>query len=350
MKMRLGISAMLAYGLAFGIISQAYALDAFWHGVRSDDWNDGIHPPTQQSNWYSQAPPNGLPRQVPDGTAIFANGAVRMRLKISSDTVIATMRFPANTARYTFGIDTDKQLLINGGGLINNSTVSPFFFVDGSMTFVQAAKMTGAAGRSAKISTINDGTLSFRNTSRGGNAIVANTLGGQTVFFDRTSADRMVINNFALKGGASTTTFLGRSNGGEAQFENEAEGIINFQSTTGPAGDRKVTAGSIDNAGRLNVGLNTLTVLNKFKQAGSGFLRLTIAPQQGGRVLVKNVATIGGNLVISGQSNLPAGQRLILRAGGGLAGKFAKVQFIGFPAGPKPVLVYSANSVLLKTF
>lgn len=350
MKMRIGIGAMLACALAIGITAQAYALDAFWHGVRSTDWNHGIHPPTQTSNWYSLAPPNGLPRQVPDGTATFANGAVRMRLKISDDTVIATMRFPANTATYTFGIDTDKQLLINGSGLINNSTVSPFFFVDGSMTFVQAAKMTGTAGPSAKISTINDGTLSFRNTSRGGNAIVKNILGGKTVFFDRSSADQMVITNLGSNGGAQTTSFFGRSNGGEAKFRNKAEGILNFQSTSGPAGDRKVTAGQISNAGRMKVGLNTLTVLEAFKQTGSGFLQLQITPKLAGRVVVRNAATIGGTLVIDGQSNLKKGQHLILHAVGGLKGKFGKVQFIGFPAGPKPVLVYSPNKVVLKIF
>src|SRR5690348_12850317 len=80
----------------------AHALDAFWHGVRSDVWSDGIA--AGISNWYSQAPPDGVARAVPGGTATFAPGAMRFNLRITQNASVARMIFTSDAPLYTFRI------------------------------------------------------------------------------------------------------------------------------------------------------------------------------------------------------------------------------------------------------
>jgi hypothetical protein len=71
------VSAITAYvtcaSVVLGAANAADVAQAFWHGARSPNWNDGIS--AGKSNWYSQRPPNGAVRPVPKDTAIFSAGA-----------------------------------------------------------------------------------------------------------------------------------------------------------------------------------------------------------------------------------------------------------------------------------
>ncbi|MBV8289605.1 MAG: autotransporter domain-containing protein, partial [Hyphomicrobiales bacterium] len=60
--------------------------------------------------------------------------------------------------------------------------------------------------------------------------------------------------------GSALTQFAANSNGGNAQFITNASGTVDFSGTTGPAGNKQVTAGSIAGAGTYSLGSNQLTV------------------------------------------------------------------------------------------
>src|SRR5258708_13754145 len=58
----------------------------------------------------------------------------------------------------------------------------------------------------------------------------------------------------------ATVQFFANSTGGAAQFITAAGGKVDFSLSTGPAGDNKLSAGSIDGGGRYLLGANELTV------------------------------------------------------------------------------------------
>lgn len=171
--------------------------------------------------------------------------------------------------------------------------------------------------------------------------------GGQVFFLNSSSAEEMILTNTGASG-VSEISFSGRSNGDDAEFINESPHKLDFSATTGPSGNRQISAGKITNAGTMSIGLNTLSVTETFTQSRTGILRLDITRASGGRINVADAAVIAGRVVFNGQNDLPKGRHLILRANGGLTGKFRLAQFIGFPAGAPPVIVYTATDVILR--
>jgi len=345
--MSVGIARLLlvAATLMLMNVPQSSALDAFWHGVRSSDWDHGIDPVTQQSNWYSQAPPNGVATGVPDGEAVFAAGALRMAVEIKFKNEIGAMRFPANTPKYIISIFPDVQFTVTGAGVVNNSTVVPQIRNSGRMIMTRQAKFVGNSARAALVK--NQSSLRFTGSSGGGNAEVSNESGtAQTVFFGTSSADSMLITNRATLG-RTTTAFADRSTGGSAELINENSGSLEFDATTGPAGDGKVTAGRIRNAGSLVLGKNILTLSGAFNQRTSGQTHIIVRKPAQGRLVVNNIATLDGSLVVNGDTKLLAGRYVILRAAGGRVGKFKTVTFNGFRPGPKPRLIYTPKQIVL---
>jgi hypothetical protein len=134
MAARQTTSFPLALALLCAFILPAQAGSAFWHGVRSNDWNGGIS--SGQSNWYSLAPPNGTAQPVPDITAKFAPGALRTAISIAAPTVIKNMDFRNNPPPYVFTV-TDTFSLI-GVGITNaaTNTNNPLFIVQAIMVFL----------------------------------------------------------------------------------------------------------------------------------------------------------------------------------------------------------------------
>ena len=117
------------------------------------------------------------------------------------------------------------------------------------------------------------GTLQFNNASTADDAAIVTHAFGQTIF-------------------------TGNSTAGLARFTTNAGGVVDFSGTTGPAGNNKVTAGSIEGAGTYNLGANQLTVgINGLSTTVSGSINDGGASGGTGASLVKDGA---GTLILSG--------------------------------------------------
>src|SRR5207342_1857279 len=71
---------------------------------------------------------------------------------------------------------------------------------------------------------------------------------------DRTTAGSATITN------NNSVEFDGNSTGGNAAITNATAASVDFSASTGPAGDRKLSVGSIAGAGSFLLGRNELTV------------------------------------------------------------------------------------------
>ena len=111
---------------------------------------------------------------------------------------------------------------------------------------------TSTAGN-ATITNNNFGSLGFVNASTAGNATITNNA---TLFFSNssTAGNAAIANNGVLE-------FNNTSTAGNAAIANNAPGaMVDFSGSTGPAGDGKLTAGSIAGNGTFFLGGNELTV------------------------------------------------------------------------------------------
>ena len=88
------------------------------------------------------------------------------------------------------------------------------------------------------------------------------------------------------------------STGGQARFITNAGGIVDFSPTSGPTGDGKVTAGSIEGAGNYFLGRNELTV-------GSNNLSTEVS----------GVISHGGQLILAGGSLVKVGTGTLTLSG-----------------------------------
>ena len=121
--------------------------------------------------------------------------------------------------------------------------------VSGIVTFNDKA----TAG-SATINNNNSGTLIFNNRSSADNATIVNNadgLFGGIAFNNHSTAG----NAFITTNNGALTLFLDHSDGGNSALRNGiGRHIVDFSSTIGLNGDRKITAGSIAGAGDYIIG------------------------------------------------------------------------------------------------
>ena len=178
-----------------------------------------------------------------------------------ANTQVGALQFnavrPAGT--YTFNITGTvggaSSLVIQGDGIADISGNVPTFVVSG---------VSGAPG-----------TLQFNNSSTADDAIITTNAFGQTIF-------------------------TGNSTGGFARFITNAGGVVDFSGTSGPAGNNRVTVGSIEGAGTYNLGSNMLIVgINGLSTTVSGTINDGGASGGVGASLVK---LGGGTLTLSGAS------------------------------------------------
>ncbi|MBZ7926575.1 autotransporter-associated beta strand repeat-containing protein [Ensifer adhaerens] len=117
----------------------------------------------------------------------------------------------------------------------------------------------------------NDASLSFYDTSTAGSAEITNDR--ELTFYDASGAGGAGITNNDTLTFRSTTTagsakitnnsslaFLHNSNAGDAEITNGSAGTVDFSGSTGSAGNKKLTAGSIAGGGSYLLGDNELTV------------------------------------------------------------------------------------------
>jgi outer membrane autotransporter protein len=252
---------------------------------------------------------------VPTGTAFFG-ASNTTALAFSANTTIGGWTFNAGVPAYTF---TNNQAVtfngagINGGPAITNN-------ITGFLNF-----NSGTAGSAA---ITDNGNLIFNLNSTAGNAIITNnfaldfnnrsTAGNATI----TNNNTMFFNNNSTAGNATITNndfmhFVDNSTAGNAAITNTSGALTDFSFSTGPAGDDKVTAGSIAGAGVFQLGVNELTVggndlstevsgvilgTGSLVKVGTGTLTLSGSASLGGTTID------GGTLAVSGGTlNINAG-------------------------------------------
>ena len=188
-------------------------------------------------------------------------------------------------------------------GITNHSTVS---FVDSStagnaavannsiVTFSNtstagAATITNNLGvltfndssTAGNATVINGRTLYFNNSSSAGDATITNN-GSRLIFWNTSTAGSAAITNnntlnfqnastagnatisnyglLAFSNASFTGSAANNATAGNAAITNNAGGTVDFSGSTGPAGDHRLSAGSIAGAGSYLLGANELTV------------------------------------------------------------------------------------------
>ena len=110
------------------------------------------------------------------------------------------------------------------------------------------------------------GTLQFTNSSTPDDAVITTNAFGRTIFSDN-------------------------STGALARFITNAGGVVDFSGTSGPSGNNRITAGSIEGAGTYNLGGNLLVVgLNGLSTTVSGTINDGGASGGSGASLLKGSA------------------------------------------------------------
>ena len=317
---------------------------------------------------------NWNPATTPTGTATFgaSNGT---NVSFSSTTTnVGGFTLNAGASQYVFTTLTDTPfnnpvLNFNGTGIaINGGTVT--INNNSTINFNNASTADRAA-------ITNDAFLQFKNNSTASNAAITNNL--EAIFFDRSTAGNSTVANngeiiFANNstagnavitdgngpvmlvsftdsssaGNATITTggqlallaFANDSTGGNARLINETAGaVIDFSSSIGPNGDRKLSAGSIEGVGAIFLGGNQLTVgSNNLGTTFAGVISdcdggLCNAPAAGGSIVKIGTGTLtltgtnlytgativnGGTLEVDG--SIATSSAVTVNAGGMLTG------------------------------
>jgi hypothetical protein len=325
------------------------ASNAWWDGARSENWHDGSVGGT--SNWYSRQAGNGTPLGVPASQAMFAAGAMRKSVNILRPTTeIKTLLFQAGVEKYEFlAIRTFR--ITGATGIRNNAATTPSFFAHGTqalLSFGRGGALTqylvgNGTGKAANIVNRLGGETEFTGAARGGDAIVTNESGSKTIFRDKASAQAMKIVNKAF----GTTQFTERSTGGVATFVSRVNAELDFSMGTGPNNDRKLTAGSIDNAGFFRIGLNTLSGLGMLRLRGTGQTTITVQ-ENGGGIQCEN-AVLAGTIILKLTAATKRNRTYtLIRASKSRQGQFTRLFFDGTPIpGTHPRLAYQGNNTVL---
>ena len=167
-------------------------------------------------------------------TRIVNNGWTRF----FNDTNAGTARITNNYFAFFFDNSSAGTAAITNNGLLA--------FGDGS----------GAANATIT----NNLYLSFSGTSTAGAAIITNRGGG--LFGGLSFSGNSTAGNATITTRSGAETFFeGNADGGNARFITRAGGVVDFSASSGPSGDGRISAGSIEGAGTYYIGGgNTLTV------------------------------------------------------------------------------------------
>jgi autotransporter-associated beta strand protein len=192
------------------------AADATWTGAVSGNYMDA-------ANWT----PAQVPGDFDSGTAFFSGGSQTTSVFIGAPIFVQTLdAFVIDEASYTFTSAADTLLQFVGAGIVTLNGGSATYINNGFLDFTEASSAGSA-------SITNTASLSFRLSGTAGTATITNQPGGSVVFLDN-------------------------STGGNAAFING--GTVDFSPSSGPNGDRKLSAGSIAGPGSYILGANELTV------------------------------------------------------------------------------------------
>jgi len=326
-------ATLAACAVLLSLVPEAYALDAFWHGVRSRSWRHGTNGAI--SNWYSEAPAKGVPLKVPDGVANFAVGALRRDPILDQHRAVGAIVFHEGVEKYQILLrKAVSHLEIYGAGITNNAAETPVFRIrehNGELSFHEKARIRGP------VSIVSHGNVTFDGRSRAGRAEIDNR---DTVYFvGRSSADRARVIN------KNTVHFRGRSNPGEATII--SDGVLRLGGTRGPRGDRRITVGEIFNQGNMLIDSNQLDVSKNLTLGRKGTLEINIDNFNAGNIAVNNNAVTRGKLIVTYERNLP-GRFTLIKGFGSRIGRFSEFEFFDLADLLNPRkgrLVYVGNEV-----
>jgi uncharacterized protein with beta-barrel porin domain len=210
-----------------------------------------------------------------NGTLDFNNSSTAGNATIGNAGIL-NFNDTATAANAT--ITNNSTLNFNNSSTAGNSTITN----DGILNFAN----TSTAGNAT---VTNDSIMIFGDASTAGSANITNT---NTLNFSGTSTGGSAVINNALGG---SVLFLGNSTAGNARLINALGGIIDFSASSGPAGNGKLSAGSIEGGGIFELGTNQLTV-------GSNNLSTTVSGViQGNAGTLIKVGT--GTMTLSGATN-----------------------------------------------
>ena len=279
---------------------------------------------------------------VPIGTATFAASTqTAITIAPAGTLSLGGITFATNAAAYSFS-QSSGTLSLNGAGVVVNGGSATFNLTgSGFMNFLASS----SAGRASYVVGAS-ALLGFSDTSSSGNATITNNGGGVGWTGAATAGNATVTNNSGSLDWLGTSTAGNATvtnNGGTVIFGGNATarnarlvanaGMIDFSADAGPLGDKALTAGSIEGAGRFVLGGVQLTV-------GSNNLSTTVSgvisdcgvsdgcsnPSTGGSLIKVGTGTLtltgtntytggttinGGTLAVAGDANLGS-------AGGGL--------------------------------
>ncbi|MEY9462301.1 MULTISPECIES: autotransporter outer membrane beta-barrel domain-containing protein [Bradyrhizobium] len=203
------------------------------------------------------------------------------------------------------GADTataGRATIINDSGLIgffgrtNAGTANITNQNGGGTIFIEQSSAGSATIVNKDFGGTVFGTFAGSDTATAGNATIINEADGLTDFGAFTTAGNATI--ITKDGGR--TEFFDNSTGGNARFITTGTGVVDFGGGTGPAGDGRITAGSIEGSGFYYIGGgNTLVVGgNNLSTEVSGVIGDTCGCGPAGPGSLEKVGS--GTLILSG--------------------------------------------------
>ena len=240
----------------------------------SDDFNTA-------ANWN--------PATVPTGTAFFDTSNTTA-LRFSADTTVGGWTFNPGASAFTFTNNhffdfSGAGIVINGGSATINSNIGSTIDFD-----------NGSTAGNAIIN--NNFNVAFNNFSTAGSATITNGVSGDLRFGEFSTAGSATITN------SGTIFFFDRTTAGDAAItNNNSSAKVDFSGSTGPAGDNRLTVGSIAGSGLFLVGANELTVGgNDLSTDVSGIISGTgsLVKVGAGTLTLSGSATLGGTTIDGG--------------------------------------------------
>lgn len=228
-----------------------------------------------ESNWNAGT--------LPTGQAHFG-ASDTTSISITTHEAVGGWTFDVGAPAYTI-TDIFGQFHFTGAGIVINGG-SLALIINDTVWFDNSSSAGSAA-------ITNDGILNFTTTSSAGTATITNNRDLQ--FYDSSSAGSATITN------AGSLFFNDNSTPGNAQIIGaDSSAVTDLSNSSGPAGDHKLTVGSLQGLGYFLLGSNQLTVgSNNLDTVLDGVIADCVV---GGHVCL--AGTTGGSLVKVGSGTL----------------------------------------------
>lgn len=254
----------------------AQATDYVWRTTPADGNFNNV------GNW--EPVPGGNWGTLPRFTAFF-DATTQPNISILANTTIGGWTFTVGASSYQFTVPTSTAMHFDGAGID----------IQGGSVIIN-----------------NNGQVEFSLISTAGSAIINNY--GNLNFSFSSTAGTATINNYGSISFFTSGCCGGTSTAGNARLINNAGAIIDFSGSTGPLGNNKLTAGSIEGAGQYILGDNELTVgSNNLSTEVSGIIENGTFGGGGGTVrgsLTKvgtGILTLSGTNTYTGATTVDAG-------------------------------------------